>query len=60
MSSYGMNEPGTYIITVDGKDHTVDADRLDYDGPDGSLQAWKGNAVVATFRWWNSIVKTTK
>lgn len=58
-SSYGLNEPGTYVITSDGEQHTVKADRLDYDGPDGSLQAWKGQAVVASFRWWSSIVRTS-
>lgn len=56
-SSYGLNEPGTYVITSDGKDTTVVADRLDYDGPDGSLQAWKDQNVIASFRWWSSIVR---
>lgn len=56
----GLNEPGTYEISTGGEKKTkVEADRLDYDGPDGSLQAWKDDHVVATFRWWESIVKTS-
>lgn|GEM_PF-1755785 len=54
----GLSEPGTYVISTGGdKSKTVQADHLDYDGPDGSLQAWKDGAVVATFRWWESIVR---
>lgn len=56
-SVIGLNEPGSYEINTGGDKVTVDADRLDYNGPDGSLQAWKGGAVVATFRWWESIVR---
>lgn len=53
-----FSEPGTYVITTDARTkETVEADSLDYNGPDGSLQAWKGGAVVATFRWWSSIVR---
>jgi hypothetical protein len=54
----GLDEPGTYVITT-GPDEktTVTADHLDYDGPDGSLQAWKDGSVVAAFRWWSSIVR---
>lgn len=60
MSVHGMNEPGTYVITTDRENKTtVEADSLDYNGPDGSLQAWKGGTVVATFRWWDSIVRKT-
>lgn len=55
-----LSEPGTYVIVADGKDVTVEADRLDYNGPDGSLQAWKGDSIVATFRWWSSIVRKQK
>jgi hypothetical protein len=55
----GLNEPGTYVISTGGdKSATIEADALDYNGPDGSLQAWKGGRVVATFRWWESIVRT--
>lgn len=58
-SGYAMNEPGTYEITTDRDTATtVEADSLDYDGPDGALQVWKDGAVVATFRWWQSIVRT--
>lgn len=58
MSINGLNEPGTYVIsTGSNKTTTVDADQLDYNGPDGSLQAWKDGQVVATFRWWESIVR---
>lgn len=57
-SGYAMNEPGTYVITTDRDiSTTVEADSLDYDGPDGSLQVWKGGAVIASFRWWQSIVR---
>lgn len=60
MSSFtgGLNEPGTYVISTGGdKAVTIVADSLDYDGPDGSLQAWRGGHVVASFRWWESIVR---
>ncbi|WP_122262214.1 hypothetical protein [Ornithinimicrobium cerasi] len=58
MSVHGMNEPGTYVITTDRDDETtVEADSLDYNSPDGSLQVWKDGAVVASFRWWQSIVR---
>lgn len=57
-SAYAMNEPGIYDITTDSETvKTVDADSLDYNGPDGSLQVWKNGTVVATFRWWQSIVR---
>lgn len=61
MAIQGMNEPGTYLITTgygrDAKTTSVDADYLDYDGPDGELQAHKDGTVVATFRYWESILK---
>lgn len=58
MGVNGMSEPGTYVITTDRDDKTtVEADSLDYNGPDGSLQVWKGGTVVASFRWWQSIVR---
>lgn len=58
MAAYGMNEPGTYVITTDMDNQTtIEADSLDYNGPDGSLQVWKNGAVVASFRWWQSIVR---
>ena len=58
MSIQGLNESGKYVINTGGeKSTTVDADSLDYNGPDGSLQAWKDGKVVATFRWWESIVR---
>lgn len=53
----GMNEPGTYQVTVDGEKTSLEADRLDY-AADGSLQAWRGDNVIATFRWWSAVVKT--
>jgi hypothetical protein len=58
MSVAGMSEPGTYKINTGGKDVTVQADSLDYNGPDGQLQAWKDGKVVASFRWWESIIRT--
>lgn len=58
MPPVGMNTPGTYVIKTGPKDATtVEADYLDYDGPDGSLQAHRDGEVVAAFRWWESIVK---
>lgn len=54
----GMDQPGTYEVSDGDKTTKVEADRLDYDGPDGTLQAYKDGAVVASFRWWTSIVKT--
>lgn len=58
-SPQGLSEPGTYVISTGGTTKTtIQADSLDYDGPDGSLQAWKGGKVAATFRWWESIVRT--
>lgn len=57
MAIQGFSEPGTYVVSSDGKDTTIEADSLDYNGPDGSLQAWKGGAVVAQFRWWTSVVR---
>lgn len=53
----GFTGPGKYEIEHDGKTTTIEADSLDYDGPDGSLQAHKDGLVVANFRWWSSIVK---
>lgn len=58
MGVNGMDTPGKYEISTGGKNTTtVDADSLDYNGPDGSLQAYKDGAVIATFRWWESIVR---
>lgn len=57
----GMNSAGTYVVTTGyGKDSTkteVKADYLDYGGPDGCLQAYQDGAVIATFKYWESIVK---
>lgn len=53
----GIDSPGTYVVTVDREKTTVEADSFDYNGPDGSLQAWKDGKVIATFRWCNSIVR---
>jgi hypothetical protein len=44
-------------ITVDGKTEKVDADSYDHNPNDGNLRLWKGGAIVAEFRWWNSIVR---
>jgi hypothetical protein len=58
MAVQGMSEPGTYVISTGGDSKTtIDADSLDYNGPEGSLQAWKDGSVVATFRWWESIIR---
>lgn len=54
---YTFGEQGTYAIDTGEKVTTVEADRLDYGGPDGALRAWKDGVVVATFRWWNSVVR---
>lgn len=57
----GMNTPGTYAIQTsfgsDAKPTVVEADYLDYGGPEGCLQAYKDGAVIATFKYWESIVK---
>lgn len=47
----------TYEITTDGKTTTVEADSTDHNTNDGNLRLWKDGAVVAEFRWWNSIVR---
>ena len=57
MAGPGFTGPGKYTIETDGKKVTVEADSLDYDGPDGSLQAHKDGNVVALFRWWSSIIR---
>lgn len=58
MTVHGLNEPGTYVITTGpNQSTTIEADQLDYNGPDGSLQAWKDGKVIATWRWWDSIVR---
>lgn len=46
-----------YAITTDGKTTTVEADSTDHNQNDGNLRLWKDGAVVAEFRWWNSIVR---
>lgn len=53
----GLDEPGTYVVTNGDEKTTIEADSFDYDGPDGSLRAWKGGRVVGTWRWWGSIVR---
>lgn len=58
MAVSGLDTPGTYEISDGDKKHTVEADSLDYNGPDGQLQAWKDGQIVATFRWWTSVIKT--
>lgn len=50
----GNDEPGTWTVTTGDKSQTVTADRWDY-GADGNLQMWVGQAIVAEFRWWDSI-----
>lgn len=52
-----MNEPGTYVVTADGKDHTVEADSYDYQGDGGSMRMLKSGAVVAEFRYWSSVIR---
>lgn len=53
--------PGSYTVSTGagehGEKHTFDAvDSFKYDG-DGALQVVSGGAVVATFRWWESIIR---
>ncbi len=47
----------TYEITTDGETTTVEADAASNNDATGNLQLWRDGAVVAEFRWWNSIVK---
>ena len=54
----GFTGPGTYVINTGGdKTTTIEADSLDYNGPGGSLRALKDGQVVASWRWWDSIIK---
>lgn len=54
---YGTNgdEAGTYDITVNQETTSIEADSIEY--ADDCLRVWKGGLVVATFRWWDSVVK---
>jgi hypothetical protein len=56
---FGEYEPGTYTVTTgtggQPEKVDVDVDRFDYDEREG-LQAIKDNKIIATFRWWDSIV----
>jgi hypothetical protein len=52
----GMNEPGTYEITVGEDTHTVDADYIEQTD-NGEVRVWKDGNTVAVFNWWSSIVK---
>lgn len=49
-------DAGTYTVTVNGDKTDIEADSLEYPD-DGSIRVWKDGVVVATFRWWDSIVK---
>jgi hypothetical protein len=46
-----------YEITTDGKTTTVEADSTDNNDATGNLRLWRDGAVVAEFRWWNSLVR---
>lgn len=51
-------EPGTYEVTVNKESTTVEVDNFRYGGKDGNtLEAVKNGNVVATWQWWDSIVK---
>lgn len=52
-----FGEAGTYVIDTGESKTTIVADSLDYNGPDGALQALKDGVVIATFRWWTSVVR---
>lgn len=56
MSSEGLNDPGTYVVKSGDEETEVDVDRLYYDVND-SLVGVKDGDIVATFRWWDSVVK---
>lgn len=52
------DEAGSYDITVNQETTTVEADSIEY--AEDCLRVWKGGVVVATFRWWDSVVKKQK
>lgn len=52
-----FDEPGTYEVRCGEDKIKVQADSLDYNGPNGDLRALKDGKVIATWNWWNSVVR---
>lgn len=51
-------EPGTYVVKVNKEKTTVEVDSFRYGGKNqNELEAIKDGNVIASWQWWDSIVK---
>lgn len=51
-----LGGPGTYVITVSDKEHTVEADSIEFT-PDNGLRVWNAGVVTGVFSWYSSIIR---